>query len=98
MVSSVIEATAPLKKPVAADKAVAASEKLQMPLKATVLKPERLHRRWGTVIFMAAIHALTLYALLPKFWSFQAFGAFFNSLLDNSLPRSNTWIPQIIIP
>ena len=46
MISSVIEATAPLKRPVAADKAIAASEKLQMPIKATAMKPDRLHRRW----------------------------------------------------
>jgi len=77
MVSSVIEATAPLSRPVAADKASAASAKLQLPVnKKKVFKAERLHRRWGTVIFMGGIHALTIFALLPRFWSWQAFSAF----------------------
>ncbi|MFN7898618.1 MAG: acyl-CoA desaturase [Synechococcaceae cyanobacterium] len=29
-------------------------------------------RRWGTVAFMVAIHALAVVALLPRFWSVQA--------------------------
>ena len=77
MVSSVIEASAPLSRPVPADKATAASEKLQRPVdKASALKPDRLHRRWGTVIFMAGIHGLTIFALLPRFWSWQALAIF----------------------
>jgi stearoyl-CoA desaturase (delta-9 desaturase) len=29
-------------------------------------------RRWGTIIFMAAIHLLAIVALLPRFWSLPA--------------------------
>ncbi len=71
MVSSVISANAPLRRPVAGDKAVAASSKLQL-----AKRPDRFHKRWGTIAFMFAIHALTIFALLPKFWSLQAISAF----------------------
>ncbi len=74
MVSSVIGATAPLRRPVDADKAMDASKKLQSPNKIRGFG--NFKRRWGTIGFMFAIHALTVYALLPKFWSLQAFSAF----------------------
>ncbi len=70
--SSVISANAPLSKPVAASKAMAASSKLQLPIKPNSRRPDRMHRRWGTIAFMFGIHALTIYALSPKFWSWQA--------------------------
>ncbi len=66
-----IEANAPMSKPVASDKALAASTKLQKAAR----KPERFHRRWGTIGFMFIIHALTVVALMPRFWSFQAVAA-----------------------
>jgi len=33
-------------------------------------------RRWGTVLFMVAIHVLALVALLPRFWSLPAVASF----------------------
>ena len=33
-------------------------------------------KRWGTIFFMIVIHGLTLYALLPRFWSVQSVSAF----------------------
>ena len=75
MVSSVIEATAPLKRPVSAEKALAASEKLQVKSKNELRYPQKFKRRWGTVAFMTAIHLLTIFALQPKFWSIQNFAA-----------------------
>lgn len=73
--SSVIEATAPLRRPVSADKALAASEKLKVQTKKGLRYPQKFKRRWGTVGFMVAIHLLTLFALLPRFWSFQNLAA-----------------------
>ncbi len=78
MVSSVIGASAPLRRPVSAEKALAASSKLQIPIKNNKNKLKTLgkfERRWGTIIFMFAIHALTIFALQPKFWSLQAVSA-----------------------
>jgi len=75
MVSSLIEASAPLKKPVAADKAMAASRKLQGHVPRRI-QLQRARKRWGTVIFMFAIHALTIFTLQAKFWSWQAFSGF----------------------
>ncbi len=70
-----IEATAPLKRPVSADTALAASEKLQVKTERELRYPQKFKRRWGTVGFMFAIHALTIFALQPKFWSLQNFSA-----------------------
>ncbi len=70
-----IEATAPLKRPVSAEKALAASEKLRVKTNKELRYPQKFKRRWGTVAFMAAIHLLTIFALQPKFWSFQNFTA-----------------------
>ncbi len=75
MVSSLIEASAPLKKPVAADQAMAASKKLQGHVPRRI-QLQRARKRWGTVIFMFAIHALTIFTLQAKFWSWQAFSGF----------------------
>ena len=75
MVSSLIEASAPLKKPVAADKAMAASERLQGHVPRRI-QNQRARRRWGTVIFMLTIHALTIFTLQAQFWSWLAFSGF----------------------
>ncbi len=75
MVSSVIEANAPLRKPVAADEALAASAKLQLPLSKTYVFPRKEQRRWGTIAFMFGIHALTIFAFSPKFLSWPALSA-----------------------
>tara|TARA_B100000131_G_C18108685_1_gene608838 strand:- start:1544 stop:2467 length:924 start_codon:yes stop_codon:yes gene_type:complete len=69
VVSSVISANAPLRKPVGGDKALAASSKLQV---SNSNKNDRFQKRWGTIIFMFVIHALTIVALLPQFWSWQS--------------------------
>ena len=61
-----IEATAPLKRPVSAEKALAASEKLRVKSKKELRYPQKFKRRWGTVAFMAAIHFLTIYALINE--------------------------------
>ena len=63
--------TAPLSKPVEAENALDISERLQIPHRASQL-PKKEQRRWGTIGFMIAIHALTILALSPRFWSWQA--------------------------
>ena len=75
MVSSLIEASAPLKKPVSGDKAMAASKKLQEHVPRRI-ELQRARKRWGTVIFMFSIHSLTIFTLQAKFWSWQAFSGF----------------------
>ncbi len=75
MVSSLIEASAPLKKPVAADKAMAASKKLQGHVPRRI-QNKRARKRWGTVIFMLTIHVLTIFTLQAQFWSWVAFSGF----------------------
>ncbi len=72
MVTSVIATPAFPSRPIAADKAMASSAKLQQPRELRSGFPKKEQKRWGTVGFMIAIHALTIYALLPKFWSWQA--------------------------
>ena len=74
--SRVIEANAPLRQPVSADKALAASKKLQVRTANELRYPQKFQRRWGTIGFMTAIHVLTIFALQPKFWSFQNFSTF----------------------
>ena len=75
MVSSLIEASAPLKKPVAADKAMAASKKLQGHVPRRI-QNKRARKRWGTVIFMLTIDILTIFTLQAQFWSWLAFSGF----------------------
>jgi len=94
MVSSLIEASAPLKKPVAADKAMAASKKLQGHVPRRIHN-QRARRRWGTVIFMLTIHVLTLFTLQAQFWSwlaFSGFGTYFGRILVflRSIPTIET--------
>ncbi len=75
MVSSVISANAPLRKPVAGEKAIAASAKLQLPLKNKEKTIDKFQKRWGTIFFMLIIHGLTIFALLPRFWSLETVSA-----------------------
>ncbi len=72
MVSGVIEANAPLRKPIAADEALAASAKLQQPIDGKPRFVRKEQRRWGTMGFMLAIHALTIFAFNPRFISWQS--------------------------
>ncbi len=73
MAFSAIEATAPLRRPVDAEKALESSTKLQ----EAGNRPVDMNARWGTAVFMAIIHGLTIFTLLQtKFWSWQGFTAF----------------------
>jgi len=72
MNSVIFKETAKLKKPVPAEKVVELSEKLLEPSSHSKRYPPRLHKTWGTIVFMVAIHILSLVAIQPKFWSLPA--------------------------
>ncbi len=72
MASGVIKTSAPRSKPVPSHKAIEIAAKLQEPLGEHLSYPKKEPKRWGTIGFMFAIHLLTLIALSPKFWSWQA--------------------------
>ncbi len=76
MASDVFAAPAPLSRPVAPQQAIEYSAKLQASSRNTSRPWKKEQKRWGTVGFMIAIHLLTAVALIPKFWSLQAFIAF----------------------
>ncbi len=75
MASGVFAAPAPLSRPVASRKAMEYSEKLQVSSKGITKHWKKEQKRWGTIGFMIVIHLLTVFALFPKFWSFQAVSA-----------------------
>ena len=72
MVAGVIQANAPLRKPVAAKEALAASAKLQTKIGRKSKFSRKEQRRWGTMAFMFTIHALTIFAFSPRFLSLPA--------------------------
>jgi len=72
MNSVIFQETAKLKKPVPAEKVIELSEKLLESSSHSKRYPPRLHKTWGTIVFMIAIHILSLVAIQPKFWSFPA--------------------------
>ena len=72
MNSVIFQETAKLKKPVPTEKVIELSEKLLKPSSHSRKYPPRLHKTWGTIFFMIAIHILSLVALQPKFWSLPA--------------------------
>jgi len=72
MNSVIFQETAKLKKPVPAEKVIELSEKLLEPSSHSKRYPPRLHKTWGTIVFMGAIHILSLVAIQPKFWSLPA--------------------------
>ena len=72
MNSVIFQETAKLKKPVPAEKVIELSEKLLEPSSHSKRYPPRLHKTWGTIVFMVAIHILSLVAIQPKFWSLPA--------------------------
>ncbi len=72
MNSVIFQETAKLKKPVPAEKVIELSEKLLQPSSHSKKYPPRLHKTWGTIFFMIAIHILSLIALQPNFWSLPA--------------------------
>ena len=72
MKSVIFQETAKLKKPVPAEKVIELSDKLLEPSSHSKRYPPRLHKTWGTIFFMIAIHLLSLIALQPQFWSLPA--------------------------
>ncbi len=72
MLSDVIKIPSSPNKPIDSHNAIAASAKLQKAISYRDDHPRKEQKRWGTIGFMIAIHALTLYGLLPKFWSWEA--------------------------
>jgi len=72
MNSVIFQETAKLKKPVPAEKVIELSERLLEPSSHSKKYPPRLHKTWGTIVFMVAIHILSLVAMQPKFWSLPA--------------------------
>ena len=63
MNSVIFQETAKLKKPVPAEKVLELSDKLLEPSSHSKRYPPRLHKTWGTIVFMIAIHLLSLIAL-----------------------------------
>ena len=56
MKSVIFQETAKLKKPVPAEKVIELSDKLLEPSSHSKRYPPRLHKTWGTIFFMIAIH------------------------------------------
>ena len=77
MKSVIFQETAKLKKPVPAEKVIELSDRLLEPSSHSKRYPPRLHKTWGTIFFMIAIHLLSLVALQPQFWSMPAVTALF---------------------
>ena len=72
MNSVIFQETAKLKKPVPAEKVSELHYKFLAPSSHSKKYPPRLHKTWGTIFFMIAIHLLSLVAIQPKFWSVPA--------------------------
>ena len=97
MNSVIFQETAKLKKPVPAEKVIELSDKLLEPSSHSKRYPPRLHKTWGTIFFMIAIHLLSLVALQPQFWSMPAVTALF-FLLVNCLSWSNFGLSSFTFP
>ncbi len=76
MASNALKVVALPSKPAASHKAIEISAKLQNQPETASDYQSKEQRRWGTIGFMIAIHALTIVALMPRFWSWQAFTTF----------------------
>ncbi len=72
MTLDLVDAQSIPSRPMASHKANARSRRLQWNNRSISSIPVKEQRRWGTIAFMIAIHALTLIAISPKFWSWQA--------------------------
>ncbi|WP_041384778.1 acyl-CoA desaturase [Prochlorococcus marinus] len=72
MASRVIPTPSTISRPAASHKASSLSTNLQRSYTSQAICPPKESRRWGTIGFMIAIHALSILALLPRFWSWQA--------------------------
>ena len=77
MKSVIFQETAKLKRPVPAEKVSELHYKFLAPSNHSKKYPPRLHKTWGTIFFMVAIHLLSLVALQPQFWSMPAVTALF---------------------
>ncbi len=77
MNSVIFQETAKLKRPVPAEKVSELHYKFLAPSSHSKKYPPRLHKTWGTIFFMIAIHLLSLVALQPQFWSMPAVTALF---------------------
>ena len=66
MNSVIFQETAELKNPVPAKKVIELSEKLLEPSSHSKRYPPRLHKTWGTIVFMVAIHILCLLYTSPS--------------------------------
>ncbi len=69
---SVVYFPASPRKPIDSLKALDASRKLQVSLANVSPFSRKTQKRWGTIGFMFVIHCLTIFALFPQFWSWQA--------------------------
>ena len=86
MNSVIFQETAKLKKPVPADKVAELHYKFLAPSSHSKKYPPRLHKTWGTIVFMVAIHILSLVAIQPKFWSLPAVTSLSVSYTHLTLP------------
>ena len=75
MTSSVITAPSPPSRPAASHEALKLAALLHQPRKGHMAVQPDQAKRWGTIGFMITIHALSIVALLPQFWSWQAVSA-----------------------
>ena len=64
--------TAKLSRPVPPEKVIDLHKKFLAPSKQSSKYPPKLHKTWGTIVFMLVIHLLSIVALQPKFWSIPA--------------------------
>nr|WP_320675798.1 fatty acid desaturase [Prochlorococcus sp. MIT 1300] len=72
MLSIVNKPLATPSRPASAGKALSMSSNLQMlPGAGSSYQPNK-QRRWGTILFMITIHALSIFALNPAFWSWES--------------------------
>ena len=72
MVSSVIDTPSPPSRPAASHRALQLATLLHQPRKGEQPVPAERGKNWLTIGFMIVIHALSLLALAPTFWSWQA--------------------------
>jgi len=64
--------TAKLSRPVPPEKVLDLHQKFLAQKSNSSKYPPKLHKTWGTIVFMLAIHLLSIFALQPKFWSMPA--------------------------
>jgi len=97
MNSVIFQETAKLKIPVPAEKVIELSDKLLEPSSHSKRYPPRLHKTWGTIVFMVAIHILSHVAYTTKILESPCSHFIIIFLLGNCLFGSHSWISQIVI-